>query len=423
MGVGKKKQFNLLQVNKIIDSYNSGEHPRKIGATFKCDESVIKRILKENHIHIRNKSEAKIGTTLSDETKYKIGLSGIGRTPSEETKIKLKISNLKTYNDADKKRVIMVKKHKTKINNLKLSINNSNRHLNDNVCDIPEIYNEKIVKIEETEIFNSLNEEITFLYSKKMMSTYKISDKFNIPRRNIGNILKSENIALRTSSEQSRKYDLDEHAFSGELNEEKAYWIGFIMADGCICKSYKKYNILEIGLQARDVGHVIKLQKFLKTDKPIVYNKRPNSYTLSVNSDQIAKDLNYYGITPRKSLTAQAKNIDGEYERDFWRGIIDGDGSLHISQQKPNFNLVGSNDICNSFKNFLLKNEVNTSAKISEKANVYYFSTGGTYLVMDICDLLYKSANIYLDRKYNFATNLINELYKDDELCQLYQLG
>jgi hypothetical protein len=60
------------------------------------------------------------------------------------------------------------------------------------------------------------------------------------------------------------KYVYDETIFSKIDNEEKAYWLGFLYADGSITNS-DRYS-LELSLKESDREHIVKFQQFLKTD-------------------------------------------------------------------------------------------------------------------------------------------------------------
>lgn len=49
-------------------------------------------------------------------------------------------------------------------------------------------------------------------------------------------------------------------------SEEKAYWLGFLYADGYI----SKYNQIEVSLGLEDKEHLLKLKKFINTNTSII---------------------------------------------------------------------------------------------------------------------------------------------------------
>ena len=61
------------------------------------------------------------------------------------------------------------------------------------------------------------------------------------------------------------KYTYNENYFKIIDSEEKAYWLGFLYADGCITRFYRNEKLksmsLELTLQSNDIEH---LKKFLK---------------------------------------------------------------------------------------------------------------------------------------------------------------
>src|SRR5688500_5811483 len=63
-------------------------------------------------------------------------------------------------------------------------------------------------------------------------------------------ILKRHGIPVRTNSETHRRYLINERFFDTINTEEKAYWLGFISADGTITRNRILFN-----LQLRDKEH------------------------------------------------------------------------------------------------------------------------------------------------------------------------
>jgi len=77
-----------------------------------------------------------------------------------------------------------------------------------------------------------------------------------------------------------RKNYIDETVFDCVDTEEKAYWLGFIYADGNISdaeaikkKSNKSVYRLEVSLQSNDIEHLNKLKQFFKWQGEVKINK------------------------------------------------------------------------------------------------------------------------------------------------------
>ena len=106
--------------------------------------------------------------------------------------------------------------------------------------------------------------------------------------------------------------------------EEKAYWLGFLAADGNVGSNNP---VVSIHLSLTDVDHLSKIRQSLQSTHPIkIYNK---SCYFTIRSKILTDDLKQYGIVPRKDRIVRAPQIDTFFVRHFWRGVIDGDGCLY----------------------------------------------------------------------------------------------
>lgn len=85
-----------------------------------------------------------------------------------------------------------------------------------------------------------------------------------------------------------RLYSLDENYFNSIDSEDKAYWLGFIFADGCISVSEGIERIFSIRLSVRDIMHLEKFKVYIKTNKPIGVLKAYKT-ELNPNNKQITK--------------------------------------------------------------------------------------------------------------------------------------
>ena len=63
-------------------------------------------------------------------------------------------------------------------------------------------------------------------------------------------------------------------------SEEKAYWLGFIYADGWISDAN---NCFTLTLQQRDVEHLLKFNEFIANKNSICYRKYKRYENVSVN--------------------------------------------------------------------------------------------------------------------------------------------
>lgn len=207
--------------------------------------------------------------------------------------------------------------------------------------------------------------EIIRLYAS-WTSTHSIANAMNTWRTNITRRIKDAGINLRARKERCPGLAIRHDAFSSvPLEPEAAYWIGFLMADGYVsCKGKYGTEYVSLCLSRCDHDHVVLFKKFLGSDHKLIYKSARDhdgistkaTVTLTFSSTQIANDLASYGVTPQKSFTAKVSEAL-ENDRDFWRGVIDGDGSLGIYRRgqykpRPLIQMAGSPFLVRQFAAF-----------------------------------------------------------------------
>jgi hypothetical protein len=119
--------------------------------------------------------------------------------------------------------------------------------------------------------------------------------------------------------------------FAHPLSAEDLYWCGVIHADGSISRQYLR---LKIGQRER---HLLEeFLRFLGQDSKITHVVRQTNFGHS----------ELYTATTRKSvvelldLGVKSTPVTELYSsRHFWRGLIDGDGSVGIYAGKPSIHL------------------------------------------------------------------------------------
>lgn len=213
-----------------------------------------------------------------------------------------------------------------------------------------------------------------------------------------------------------RKYTLDESVFENINTEEKAYWLGFILADGSIgIRKDSNQHTVKIALQTIDKNHLDKFCSFLNTNMPIkIYKnfsaKSKDSCEIAITSKKIVQDLMNLGIGPKKSHTVEMPIIRKDLSRHLIRGIWDGDGSvLYRATRKkypnnitPIVQICGNEKILNSI-NEIFEEELNLKkSKLSKVSSIFLFRKS-TKSAQKIINYLYKDCSIALDRKLDKA--------------------
>lgn len=236
----------------------------------------------------------------------------------------------------------------------------------------------KRISFSEQEINDMIN-----LYKNQNYSLNKISEKYNVSRSVISRVFKENNIETRKIT---HKIKCDYDIFETIDSNEKAYWLGFIAADGCNYKRKQNATIL-INISAKDKDHLQKFVDFCKLDKNITeyttsagFSNNTKMCKIEIYSNKMSQDLSNKGIVPRKSLILKPPNINSEYYLPFILGYFDGDGSIFkTSQGAFGINIEGTREILEWINSILNISENNTLSKRKDDGtNNYYIRCGGT---------------------------------------------
>ncbi len=225
------------------------------------------------------------------------------------------------------------------------------------------------------------------------------------------NILKRYGHERRT---HTLTYKLNEAAFDdAEQNEVASYFVGLLMADGCVYRPKQCQTGIYLSLQAGDSCMVEKFRDFLGTDRPVRRHKNHNwkeQASFCVHSDRLAAAIAKYGVVPRKSFTARPQGgMEGNAW--FWRGCVDGDGCVRLARNREgrpvtNLRLYGSRDTCEAFSAFC-KRIVDTEAAVRPVLSIFGFSLSG-FNAYEVIKVLYSGCTIAMPRKLEMARRIID---------------
>ena len=201
----------------------------------------------------------------------------------------------------------------------------------------------------------------------------------------------------------------DKHFFDVIDTEEKAYWLGFIYADGYVTKT-----VFGIKLKDSDTCHLEKLKSALKSEHSIGhyinrsgFNKKydpTECCSFSIDNKYFVDALIKDGVVYNKSkiLTFPTEDVvPNHLVHHFIRGYFDGDGSVYFASPHGYINI--SFEGTELFLNEVLKifNDISgTKAKLYEsKGTIKSLKVGGSRQVKAIYDYMYKDATVFLGRK------------------------
>jgi intein-encoded DNA endonuclease-like protein len=236
-------------------------------------------------------------------------------------------------------------------------------------------------------------------YTSSKITLRNVCTKYNICRPTFSVYLKNKGVSLR------KKVSADDTIFDVIDTEEKAYWLGFLYADGSI--SYKtnfptRY-VCELTLQKQDLEHIQKFKDFLKTEQKIEYREKVQAYRLMISSKYMVESLIDKGCIPKKSLVLKfptKEQVPEHLQKAFIRGYFDGDGCLSLQKngRLANLTILGTEEfLLDLAKNlnliYSLKKE---KQHVNNTWNLPFLRFEGIWFL----NYIYHDSTIHLNRKY-----------------------
>lgn len=242
--------------------------------------------------------------------------------------------------------------------------------------------------------------------------------KYNLSSATIYRYMKQHNIEYK--NEHGRKNKFNQDYFESIDTEHKAYWLGFIYADGSVLNTGSgntKTNRLQINISNKDIELLIAFCDDIEYDKSKIQTYAPKgTYStnlmskLSINSVKLCSDLAKWGVYPNKTGSLiSLPNISEELMPHFIRGFFDGDGCITTG---PQFSIIGDYDFLYNIQTILIENcKINRTKLLDyphKNADIYDLVYGGKNNCKKIYLYLYTNANIFLKRKHDKFITLIS---------------
>lgn len=260
-----------------------------------------------------------------------------------------------------------------------------------------------------------------------------------IPSREIGLFLnrsmdsvqlKAKRIGLKVES----KYSFNKQFFKVIDTHEKAYWLGFIYADGYVINNSSTRNYeLGITLKTSDIEHLRKFNSSIqgnfevKTRNRSVYFKNVGRQVESelseirVYSKEIVEDLISHGVTPNKSYDElKLPKLENDLKWSFIRGFLDGDGHIMIDKTFiRSRSKIGFTSICQAFllelQDFFKKFGIDSYISQNNKPTEHYkkrfqLVVSNNHSKKMFLEKCYENSDIFLERKFDNYLILKNAL-------------
>jgi len=262
------------------------------------------------------------------------------------------------------------------------------------------------------------------LLLEKGLRPFEIAEKLNLNKISV-----SSYTTQKLGLSFSRTYNIDKPDYFKVIDSHmKAYWLGFICADGYLVNNPSKV----IGIQITESDKCV-LEAFktaIGSDMPLrhikkrklkvkdkIYTSKPCS-RLHIGNKQMFDDLVNLGLTENKSKTLSniLDNIDYQYRDAFIVGYSDGDGSVLLpspnGKVKPStgvlypshsvhVNMRGTEDLLTGIhKHLELSNNITF-----HKTHILHISSKKDIIRYLSC---YNNLNFFLERKFNKLISRLN---------------
>lgn len=268
--------------------------------------------------------------------------------------------------------------------------------------------------------YNELSEEdIDFIIEEYYKSDLKVRDlskKLCLTNRTLPMIFKKRGI----NSSRKNKYTLDEKYFNSIDTERKAYWLGYLYADGFIGDnahnniifSQKITDSYIIEQFAEDISFTGKL-RISNSISTTFLNGQPQ-FVINFSSRTMADDLRALNMNTKKSMTMkELPPIEASLFRHFVRGYFDGDGTIVASERNSykdriylcvHWNIIGTIDF---LKKIAEKLPIKTFFYDSKTPEMKYLSSSSKKSICSLYNYLYDEASFYLKRKHDVFQKII----------------
>lgn len=239
--------------------------------------------------------------------------------------------------------------------------------------------------------YSILRQEVIQQYKKGLKCT-QIATKMDLDRRTVGKWLKEEGFTYS----RCNKAAIDSSVFDTVDSSEKAYWLGFIFADGYVSKD----NNFELSLSLKDLEHLTNFKEFLKYKGKIYIDQKIGRCRLQFQDSQIVNSLKSLGCVNRKSLILTFPTIDDGFYSHFIRGYFDGDGCINDSKRSITVDLIGTKEFLESIHDIVDIPKYKIKHRQPKHSPEVYISQFSGEHARAFGRFIYKNSTIHLNRKH-----------------------
>lgn len=272
------------------------------------------------------------------------------------------------------------------------------------------------------------------------LSLNELSKKYGWSISHIHKEFKKNNISCRSLSISHIKKKCNYNFFENIDTEAKAYFLGFLYADGAMT-----HNSMKLTLHSKDLHILQTFKKEIESEHQFINDR--GYIRIQIGNLKLYQDLLDKGCGLRKSLTLTFPTeiqVPNYLIRHFIRGYFDGDGCITYGINKKykhlnwKFSIIATypfntklqailgKEIYSSFQNVKLYRE-----KDNDKLCYLTVGSSSDHLIEKIYNYLYKDSEFFLIRKKNKFEEILKiikdtktrkKLAKDTLFTQRYSI-
>lgn len=229
-----------------------------------------------------------------------------------------------------------------------------------------------------------------------------------------------------------RKYAVDLTCFETIDSPDKAYFLGFIAADGCVRKPLHRPLVLSLRVSSKDEEVLVSFLKHLKSDIPVCHSPyttprnrvAKEASFLNVISDEFCEDLARHNVVQRKTRDYEPTRLPDGLMPHFIRGYFDGDGTIYKVGKKhgdapSHYRIaiaVNQKTGC-FFQSYLRSKNIRSSLIEDKGSSLFQLRINDSLSKRHFIDLLYGDAGgLLLTRKKALIDKLTDCLKRREEL-------
>lgn len=243
-------------------------------------------------------------------------------------------------------------------------------------------------------------------YNNKM-SSIDISKKYNCSCPTILSLLRNNNIKIRDAENAKRRKTLNVDYFEKIDNQNKAYLLGLLYADGCVKNKQLTLKLINedrylLEFLCKELGYD---GKFIFI--PSIKKSQKDRCSVTISSKKLCETLTKHGCMPNKTYLLNfpsQETISNELMPHFLRGFMDGDGSIRLTRESSYLNFSGTFDMIQGIATVIKKK----FGFVGNIYNIYSHKNCGVQIfyckvkeIIQILDWLYRDATYFMLRKKN----------------------